>query len=155
MSWSLDRRRFVAKLSAALLASSSEVLVSCAPRVYRLGILFLSGVGGGTLEAIRGRLRDHGYVEGRNLLIESRYAEGQSGRLPALAAELVALNPDVIVTITTPAAIAARKATDRIPIVMSGSGDSVGQGLGASLSRPRGNWTGAANCKGHNFTRER
>src|SRR5258706_2341596 len=151
MSWSLDRRRFVAKLSAALLASSSEVLVSCAPRVYRLGILFLSGVGGGTLEAIRGRLRDHGYVEGRNLLIESRYAEGQSGRLPALAAELVALNPDVIVTITTPAAIAARKATDRISIVMAGSADPVGQGLVTSLSRPGGNVTGVTNSTGSDF----
>jgi putative ABC transport system substrate-binding protein len=152
MSGSLDRRRFVAKLSAALLASSSEVLVSCAPRVYRLGILFLSGAGGGsTLKAIRGRLRDHGYVEGRNLVIETRCAQGLSRRLPDLAAELVALNPDVIVTISTPAAIAARKATDHIPIVMAGSADPVGQGLVTSLSRPGGNVTGVTNSTGSDF----
>jgi putative ABC transport system substrate-binding protein len=103
------------------------------------------------LEAIRGRLRDQGYVEGRNLVIETRYAEGQSRRLPELAAELVALNPDVIVTITTPAAIAAKHATDRIPIVMSGVADPVGQGLVTSLSRPGGNVTGVTNSTGSDF----
>ena len=149
-----SRRRFVASLAAGLLASPRCALAQPSPRVYRLGILFLGGSSGGpgTLDAIRARLGDLGYVEGRNLVIESRYAQGQSERLPALAAELAGLNPDVIMTITTPAAIAAKKTTDRIPIVMAGSADPVGQGLVTSLARPGGNVTGVTNSTGSGFT---
>ena len=148
----MDRRTFVGAVAGGLLAAPVAVLAQPATRVYRLGILFLGGGSGGRdLAAIRTRLHDLGYVEGRNLVIETRHAGGQSERLPALAAELVGLNPDVIMTITTPAAMAAKKATDRIPIVMAGSADPVGLGLVASLARPGGNVTGVTNNAGSNF----
>lgn len=89
------------------------------------------------------RLRDLGYVEGKNLVIERRFAEGKVESLPALAAELVKLNVDVIVSLGTPATRAAQKATTTIPIVM-GVGDPVGAGLIASLARPGGNTTGVS-----------
>ncbi len=87
-------------------------------------------------------LRELGYVEGENLLIDSRYAEGRPERLPHLAAELVRSKVDVIVTITTPATAAAKDATATIPIVMTDVGDPVATGLIASLARPGGNVTG-------------
>ena len=148
----MDRRAFVAAVTGGQLAAPVVILAQPATRVYRLGILFLGGGSGGRdLAAIRARLGELGYVEGRNLVIESRYAGGQSERLPALAAELTGLSPDVIMTITTPAAIAAKKATDRIPIVMAGSADPVGQGLVTSLARPGGNVTGVTNSLGDDF----
>jgi len=148
----MDRRAFVAAVTGGLLAAPVVILAQPATRVYRLGILFLGGDSGGRdLAAIRARLGELGYVEGRNLVIESRYAGGKSERLPALAAELTGLSPDVIMTITTPAAIAAKKATDRIPIVMAGSADPVGQGLVTSLARPGGNVTGVTNSLGDGF----
>jgi putative ABC transport system substrate-binding protein len=93
-------------------------------------------------EAFRQSLRDLGYVEGRNLVIEYRDAGGKAERLPALAAELVALNVDVIVAPPTPAALAAKQATAALPIVFYGSADPVTSGLVASLARPGGNVTG-------------
>jgi ABC-type uncharacterized transport system substrate-binding protein len=87
-------------------------------------------------------LRDLGYVEGRNLVIESRYNYGKLDRFPALAAELVALRVDVIVAPTTPAAVAAKRATRSIPIVFTSASDPVTTGLVASLARPGGNVTG-------------
>jgi len=148
----MDRRTFVGAVAGGLLAAPAAILAQPATRVYRLGVLFLGGGSGGRdMAAIRTRLVDLGYVEGRNLVIESRYAGGQSERLPALAAELVGLSPDVIMTITTPAAIAAKKATDRIPIVMAGSADPVELGLVTSLARPGGNVTGVTNSAGSNF----
>ena len=95
-------------------------------------------------EAFRQGLRDLGYVEGRNLVIESRYAEGKFERLPALAAELVARKVDVIVVSSTPAALAAKQATRTLPIVFAASGDPVASGLVTSLARPGGNVTGLA-----------
>ncbi len=93
-------------------------------------------------EAFRQGLRDLGYVEGRNLVIEYRFAEGKSERLPALAAELVALKVDVIVAVTTPEALAAKKATRTLPIVFVAAADPVTSGLVSSLARPGGNVTG-------------
>jgi putative ABC transport system substrate-binding protein len=93
-------------------------------------------------EGLRQGLRDLGWVEGQNLAIENRFAEGNVRRLPALAAELVRLNVDVIVTGSVPAAAAAKNATATIPIVMVMTGDPVASGLAASLSRPGGNLTG-------------
>jgi putative ABC transport system substrate-binding protein len=113
--------------------------------VYRIGYLL------GTpreqepfLEAFLEGMRALGYVEGQNLVLESRAAAGQYERLPALAAELVRLKVDVLLAVTTPAALAAKQATTTIPIVMMGIGDPVGSGLVASLARPGGNITGLA-----------
>ena len=94
------------------------------------------------LEAFRQGLRDLGYVEGRNVVIEYRDAGGRAERLPALAAELVALNVDVIFAGSSPHALVARQATRTIPIVFISSGDPVADGLVASLARPGGNVTG-------------
>ena len=93
-------------------------------------------------EAFLRGLRDLGYVEGRNLVIEYRFARGKSERLPALAAELVALKVDVVFCGNTPAALAAKAATKTVPIVFISPGDPVVDGFAASLSRPGGNLTG-------------
>src|SRR5438876_1123237 len=93
-------------------------------------------------EAFRQGLRDLGYVEGQNAVIEARYADGKFARLPDLAAELVRLKVDVIVAAPTPAVRAAQQATRTIPIVMAFSGDPVGEGFAAGLARPGGNITG-------------
>jgi putative ABC transport system substrate-binding protein len=93
-------------------------------------------------------LRDLGYVEGQNVVMENRWAEGQYERFPALAAELVRLQVDVIVAVSAPAVLAAKHATQTIPIVMVGVGDAVRQGLVASLARPGGNVTGLTNLTG-------
>src|SRR5712692_3426659 len=113
--------------------------------VHRIGAL--SGLGttaerGPFVEAFLEGMRALGYVEGQNLVLEYRAAAGHYERFPALAAELVQLKPDVIVTQGTPAALAAKDATTTIPIVMVGVGDPVGSGLVASLARPGGNITG-------------
>ncbi len=94
------------------------------------------------LEAFREGLREHGWIEGRNISIELRWAEGRLDRLPALAAELVNLRPDVLLTAATVVHLAMRKATSTIPIVMATGADPVVAGLAASLARPGGNVTG-------------
>jgi putative ABC transport system substrate-binding protein len=94
------------------------------------------------LEAFWQRLRELGYVEGHHLALESRYAEGQYDRLPGLAAELVRLKVDIILTYAQPAIQAAQQATGTIPIVMTGNIDPVASGFVASLARPGGNITG-------------
>jgi len=96
------------------------------------------------VEAFRAGLRDLGYVEGKNIAIEFRFAEGQFDRLPELAAELVRLKVDVIMTHTVPGALVAKQATatNPIPVVMTNVGDAVGTGIVASLARPGGNITG-------------
>jgi ABC-type uncharacterized transport system substrate-binding protein len=111
-------------------------------RVYRIG--YISGRSGAeSLDAVfKTALRELGYVEGQNLSITYRWAGEKLDRLPALAVELVQLKVDVIVTETTPAAQAAKKATTAIPIVMTLSADPVGAGLVASLARPGANITG-------------
>jgi putative ABC transport system substrate-binding protein len=95
-------------------------------------------------EPLRQGLRDLGYVEGQNLVLESRSTDGRDERLPALAAELVQLPVDVIVTQGTPATMAARDATTTIPIIMIGAGDPISNKLVASLARPGGNITGSS-----------
>jgi putative ABC transport system substrate-binding protein len=115
-----------------------------AGKVHRIGFL-----GGGDpvgyapqMEALRLGLRDHGYLEGKNTVIEERWAHGKYDRLPSLAAELVGLNVDVVVTHGTPAALAAKKATTNIPIVVALIGDLVAAGIVTSIARPGGNITG-------------
>jgi putative tryptophan/tyrosine transport system substrate-binding protein len=122
-------------------------------KVSRVGVLALSPAvaNGPDVAAFRERLGQLAYVEGQNLHIETRFADGEIGRLPPLAAELVQMNVDVIVTITTPAAQAALAATATIPIVMAGSADPVGLGLVASLAHPGGNVTGVTNNPGPDF----
>jgi putative ABC transport system substrate-binding protein len=115
-----------------------------ADKLARIGFL---GNSTPTLEAnligpFREGLRDLGYTEGRNLVIEYRWAEGKYERFPALIAELIALKVDVIVTAGTPASLAVKKATSSVPLVMIAVGDPVGTGLVASLARPEGNATG-------------
>ena len=114
-------------------------------KVYRIG--YLGNVSASAqakrVEALRAGLRDLGYVEGKNIVIEFRWAEGRYDRLPDLAAELVRLKVDVLVTAGTPGALAAKQATTTIPIVMVGIGDAVATGVVASLARPGGNITGS------------
>jgi len=110
-------------------------------KVSRIGFLS-GGVRGPTHEAFRQGLRELGYVEGRNIAIEYRFAQGKEDRLPDLAAELVRLKVDVIVTTSTLDALGAQQATRTIPIVMAVSSDPVGTRLVASLARPGGNITG-------------
>src|SRR5438552_13456582 len=138
----MDRRDTVLALlalGAAPLAAEAQQ----AAKVARIGYL------GGSLaafpylrEAFRQGLRDLGYIEGRNFVIEYRSPEGKPERLPALAAELVALKVDVILAAGTPQALAAKQATRTIPIVFAGASDPVGSGLVTSLARPGGNVTG-------------
>lgn len=96
----------------------------------------------GFLEAFQEGLREVGYVDGRNAVVEQRWANGYLDRLPGLAAELVKMKVDVIVTASTPAALAAKRATKTIPIVIASSGDPVASGLVSSLAHPGGNITG-------------
>ena len=112
-------------------------------RILRIGILVGSSasLNQARVEAFRRRLRELGYVEGKNIAIEYRYAEGKYERLPDLAAELVRLKVDVIVT-SGSAILAAKKASPTMPIVFAAAGDPVGSGLVASLARPGGNITG-------------
>jgi putative ABC transport system substrate-binding protein len=112
-------------------------------KLARIGILTLAVASSAPLaEAFRQGLREHGYMEGQNIALEYRYAEGRAERLPALAAELVHLKVDVIVTESNVAPLAAKRATKTIPIVMAIAGDPVHAGVVASLARPGGNVTG-------------
>src|SRR5262249_49408823 len=114
------------------------------PRVPRIGYLFAytSSESQDLLKAVREGLRDLGYVEGQTIALEVRWAEGRYERLPALAAELVKLQVDVLVAFTTRGALEAKSATTTIPVVMVMVGDPIGSGLVASLARPGGNLTG-------------
>jgi putative ABC transport system substrate-binding protein len=141
----MDRRRFLLTSLAGALTGASGVEAQLLLRVYRIGYL-----GGGSesaqanrFEAFRAGLRDLGYVEGKNIIIDFKWAEGRAERLLDLAGELVRLKVDVLVTAGTPAVLAAKRATTTIPIVMAGSGDAVASGLVASLARPGGNVTGS------------
>ena len=111
--------------------------------MYRIGYLGNASASAQAkrVESLREGLRDLGYVEGKNIVIESRLGRGELDRLPDLAAELVRLKVDVLVTAGTPGALAAKQATTTIPIVMVGIGDAVAAGVVASLARPGGNIT--------------
>jgi putative ABC transport system substrate-binding protein len=141
------RRKFVLALGGASLATAFPSLAQQPPaKPARIGILGATSAAGyaSRWDAMRAGLRDLGYVEGRNLVIESRWADGQLDRLPELAAELVRLRVDVIVTHGIPGTRAARQATETIPIVMAIVTDPAAAGLVASLARPGGNVTGSS-----------
>jgi putative tryptophan/tyrosine transport system substrate-binding protein len=125
-------------LLAAPLAAEAQPL----GKVYRIGYLATVPPPAHLWEALLDGLRERGYREGRNLVFERRFSEGHAERFPELAAELVRLRVDLIIVITTPAALAAKHATQTIPIVMTSAIDPVGAGLVASLARPGGNLTG-------------
>ena len=133
-------------LAASILISFLPVEAQQPKKVPRIGYLSnASAANSPRLEAFRQGLHELGYVEGKNIVIEYRYAEGKLNRLPALAAELVRLNVDIIVTGASSPTGAAKEATATIPIVMTNDGDPVGAGFVTSLARPGGNVTGLAN----------
>src|SRR5712691_1197287 len=139
----MNRRAFLGGTGALLFAALRAAESRAAGDGPRIGLLFYGAPGRSPeLDAFRQGLRDLGYVEGQNIAIEYRFADGRLGRLPELAAELVRLKVDVIVTPGTPASMAAKKATSTIPIVFAGVADAVGAGLVATLARPGGNVTG-------------
>ncbi|HEY2992992.1 MAG TPA: ABC transporter substrate-binding protein [Methylomirabilota bacterium] len=135
------RPALAATLAVGLLGPPLVARAQPAGKVWRIGQLVTTS-GSGNTDVLRQRLGELGYIEGQNLKIEHRSAEGRPERLPALAAELVGVNVDLIVTSGTQAALAAKQATSVIPIVMASSGDAVGTGLVQSLGRPGGNVTG-------------
>jgi ABC-type uncharacterized transport system substrate-binding protein len=139
----VHRRAFLTALGGSVLAAPLAAEAQPAAKVARIGYLGPNLAASPHLpEAFRHGLRDLGYVEGRTVVIEYRDAEGKFERLPALAAELVALKVDIIVAGGTPAALAAKQATRTLPIVFAGPGDPVTSGLVTSLARPGGNVTG-------------
>ena len=132
---------------AALLVAFDSIAAQQTKKIPRIGFMTLSSKASAVpvTTAFRHAMGQMGYVEGKNIIIEWRYAEGQNERLAQLAAELVKLNVDVIVTGSTPAIRVVQQATTAIPIVMANVGDPVAQGFVASLARPGGNITGLTN----------
>jgi putative tryptophan/tyrosine transport system substrate-binding protein len=140
----IDRRTFLAGTGAVLLAGPLGVEAQQAGKVWRIG--YLSPGASPASFAVKGPFRqglhDLGYVEGRDLVMEYRFADGHSERLPELAADLVRAHVDVLVTFGTPATLAAMQATGTIPIVSPVAGRLVETGIVKSLARPGGNVTG-------------
>ena len=142
----MDRRTFIIALAGGLVIARSVAEAQQAARIPRIG--FLSGnvsAGQHLAAAFLQGLHDLGYVEGRNIVIEYRDAKGETDRLPALAAELVALKVDVILAAGTQHVLAAKQATTTIPIVFADVADPVARGFVTSLARPGGNITGLSN----------
>jgi putative ABC transport system substrate-binding protein len=137
-------RTAVLLIIVALLATRAAVGAEGAEKVYRLGYLSFWYSTSDSVQrlALSEGLRTRGYLEGERLVVERRYAEGKIERLPDLAAELVRLRVDVIVAVSTPAGLVAKRATSTIPIVVAGSSDMVESGLVADPQRPGGNVTG-------------
>ena len=143
----IENRKLVGIVAIALTFAFGGAVAHAQPaKVVRIGFLGPTSAASNAdrMEALRAGLRELGYLEGKNLVIESRWAEGKFDRLPELAAELVHLNVDVILTAGTPGIRAAKNATTTIPLVMVTSGDPVGFGFVASLARPGGNITGSS-----------
>jgi putative ABC transport system substrate-binding protein len=139
----MERRRFIEVIAGGLLAAPLAAKAQEAGKVARIGVLNSGSPPAPFVESFKQGLRELGYVEGRNISIEYRWAEGRDERLPGLAADLVRLKVDVIVA-SSQAAVAAKQATTAIPIVMPIITDPVRLGLVASLARPGGNVTGFA-----------
>src|SRR6201998_1411468 len=143
MTTTMGRREFIAALSAAV--AWPHAARAQQTKMPTIGVLVIGNISPEEFwREFQQGLRDQGYIEGQNVRFEFRSAEGHIDRLPELAAELVRLKVDVIVTWFTPTAMAAAKATRDIPIVMAETGDPISTGLAASLSRPGGNVTGIA-----------
>jgi putative ABC transport system substrate-binding protein len=140
----MNRRAFLIGSLVGMLASSVSAEAQQARKVYRVGML-LAGDRPSQVEALRQGLRELSYIEGQNIVVEVRHAEGRFERLAVIAAELVRLKVDVIVATGSEGVQAAKNATDTVPIVMTYVGDPVDRGFAASLASPGGNITGVAN----------
>ena len=143
----MTRRRFLLTSMAGAVAAPLAARAQMAGKTWRIGVL-LTATRDETahlINALNAGLQEAGYVEGRNVVFERRFADGRQERLPALAAELVRLNVDVLVTGSNPVIAAVKQATPTIPVVMAVSRDPVGSKFIASLARPGGNITGLAN----------
>ena len=118
-------------------------------KIFRIGFLDASTASGSAVlvDAFREELRKLGWIEGQNITIEYRFAEQKSERVPELATDLVRLKADLIVVSGTPVALAAKRATTTLPIVITSAGDTVAAGLVASLARPGGNVTGLSELR--------
>ena len=142
------RRKFLIALGTSVLAVPRGSLAQQPSKGARVGFLYFgsrqSSLVTGRYDAFVQGMRELGYVEGTNFIIEARFADGKPERLPALAAELVRLKVDVIVATSTPAYRALQHATTTVPVVITLSFDPVGDGFAASLARPGGNMTGLA-----------
>jgi putative ABC transport system substrate-binding protein len=140
----MNRRAFIGAFASGLVIARSVAEAQPAAKVYRVGILLVATAEtvAPLVSALTEGLRDLGYVDGRNVVFERRYADGRLERLPDLAAELVRLRVDVIVTGSNIHVAAAQRATATIPIVFVAVGDPVGSGFIANLARPGGNITG-------------
>jgi len=143
----MDRRTFLRIVAGSFVTTTPLAVKAEQPgKIYRVGWL---GPGSATTTGIatgifKKELHDLGYTEGQNVIFDVRYADGKIERLPSLAAELVALKPDAIVAVTTPATRAAKEATSTIPIIMTFVSDPDGSGFITSLAHPGGNVTGVA-----------
>jgi putative ABC transport system substrate-binding protein len=141
----MDRRAFITGMTGGLLATPVAAEAQPAGKIPRIGFLFYGAPGpSAEIDAFRQGLRELGYIEKQNIAVEYRFAGGQVERLPELAAELVRLKPDVIVTPATPPSLSAKQATRTIPIVFAAVADPVGAGLIVDFARPGGNITGVA-----------
>src|ERR1700730_9958726 len=138
----MRRREFITLLGGAAAAWPLAVRGQHAGKMWR--IAFITHGHQNIYEALFERLRELGYVEGQNIIIERRYAEGRAEKFQEFAAEMVRLKADLIITITTPAALAAKNATTTIPIVIPTAIDPVGTGVITSFRHPGGNVTGGA-----------
>jgi ABC-type uncharacterized transport system substrate-binding protein len=140
----MKRREFISLLGGAAAAWPLAAHAQQAGKVWRIGMLDTTSaaLNAANLNAFRQSLQQLGYIEGQNVAIDYRTGNGRTDRFPGLAAELVGLKADVIVTRGTPAALAAKGATGTIPIVMAAVGEPVGTGLVSSIARPGGNITG-------------
>jgi putative tryptophan/tyrosine transport system substrate-binding protein len=136
------RAALAVALALGVLAASLDAEAQPTGKVYRIGYLSSNPPETFRVHVFRQALRESGWVEGRNIIVEYRSADGKLDRLPALAAELAGLNVDVIVAVPTVSALAAKRATSKIPIVFTHVSDPVGTGLVTSLARPGGNVTG-------------
>jgi putative ABC transport system substrate-binding protein len=147
-----NRRRLVIALGASAINVPFASFAQQQGKVWRVGILVQerrpASLDSHRLGAFQKGMRELGYIEGKNLVIEWRFADGISERLPSLAAELVRLRVDAILAATTPPTAAAQKATTTIPIIMASVGDPVGSGFVKNLAQPGGNITGLSNLTG-------
>ncbi|TMK76175.1 MAG: ABC transporter substrate-binding protein [Actinobacteria bacterium] len=144
MTRTMHRGALVVALVLSSIAAPLAVDAQRPEKLYRIGMLerTSTAINAANLEGFRQGLRELGYVEGKSFVIEYRSADGRDERFPSLAAELVRLKVDLILTRGTSAALAAKNATGTIPVVITGVGDPVGQGVVASLARPGANVTG-------------